>query len=163
MVHLLFDYDGTLHDCLAIYAPAVQEAYDTLVARGYAAPKTWDKEAVRPWIGLSPAKMWERFQPHLPPAEKQARSAQIGQRMLKLAQAGKALARRLPCHRGPGAGRGDGHAKPRACGGMPVWLWRGGGTGSGGLAGSDAGGTALLCRAVHSPEELRRIVAADCA
>lgn len=90
MVNLLFDYDGTLHDCLTIYAPAVQEAYDTLVARGYAAAKTLDTETIRPWIGLPPMEMWERFQPHLSPVEKQAGSAQIGRRMLELAQAGKA-------------------------------------------------------------------------
>lgn len=90
MVNLLFDYDGTLHDSLAIYTPAVQEAYDTLVAQGHAAPKTWTEDTVRGWIGLSAAEMWNQFQPHLSPQEKQAGSAQIGRRMLELADEGKA-------------------------------------------------------------------------
>ena len=90
MVNLLFDYDGTLHDSLAIYAPAVQAVYNDLVAEGYAPPKVWDKETIRQWIGLSPGEMWDRFQPNLPQQEKQARSAQIGHRMLELVQAGQA-------------------------------------------------------------------------
>ena len=35
MINLLFDYDGTLHDSLRIYAPALQTAYDRLVRLGY--------------------------------------------------------------------------------------------------------------------------------
>lgn len=90
MVYLLFDYDGTLHDSLAIYAPAVQEAYDTLVAKGLAQPKTWDRETIRQWIGLSPQAMWDQFQPHLSREEKQAGSTQIGRRMQELAEEGQA-------------------------------------------------------------------------
>lgn len=90
MVYLLFDYDGTLHDSLAIYAPAVQETYDTLVAKGLAQPKTWDRETIRQWIGLSPQAMWDQFQPHLSREEKQAGSAQIGRRMQELAEEGQA-------------------------------------------------------------------------
>lgn len=90
MVNLLFDYDGTLHDSLAIYAPAVQDAYDTLVAQGLATPKAWTEDMVRRWIGLTSAEMWSQFQPHLTPRETQAGSAQIGRRMLELAEAGKA-------------------------------------------------------------------------
>lgn len=90
MVQLLFDYDGTLHDSLAIYAPAVQQAYDTLVSKGLAQPKTWDRDTIRHWIGLSPEEMWNRFQPHLSQEEKQAGSAQIGRRMQELVEEGRA-------------------------------------------------------------------------
>ena len=90
MVYLLFDYDGTLHDSLAIYAPAVQEAYDTLVSKGLAEPKTWERETIRKWIGLSPEEMWNQFQPHLSQEEKQSGSAQIGQRMQELVEEGRA-------------------------------------------------------------------------
>ena len=86
MVNLLFDYDGTLHDSLAIYAPAVQEAYDTLVTKGLAQPKTWERETIRQWIGLSPQAMWDQFQPNLSQTEKQAGSAQIGRRMQELVE-----------------------------------------------------------------------------
>lgn len=90
MVQLLFDYDGTLHDSLAIYAPAVQEAYDTLVTKGLAQPKTWERETIRQWIGLSPQAMWDQFQPNLSQTEKQAGSAQIGRRMQELVEEGRA-------------------------------------------------------------------------
>lgn len=90
MVNLLFDYDGTLHDSLAIYAPAVQAAYDTLVAKGYAAPKTWPRETIRQWIGLTPQEMWDRFQPNLPREEQLARSTQVGEEMLALIGQGRA-------------------------------------------------------------------------
>lgn len=90
MVYLLFDYDGTLHDSLAIYAPAVQDAYDTLVTKGLAEPKIWERETIRQWIGLSPNEMWDRFQPHLSQEEKQAGSTQIGRRMQELVEEGRA-------------------------------------------------------------------------
>ena len=90
MVNLLFDYDGTLHDSLAIYAPAVQEAYDTLVTKGLAQPKTWERETIRQWIGLSPQAMWDQFQPNLSQTEKQAGSARIGRRMQELVEEGRA-------------------------------------------------------------------------
>ena len=45
MVNLLFDYDGTLHDSLAIYAPAVLAAYDDLASRGLALGDPPDRSA----------------------------------------------------------------------------------------------------------------------
>ncbi len=90
MVNLLFDYDGTLHDSLHIYAPAFQTAYDRLAERGYAPPRRWSMEEVRPWIGLSPGEMWDRFMPDLPEEEKRASSALIGDQMLELIRAGQA-------------------------------------------------------------------------
>lgn len=55
MVNLLFDYDGTLHDSLAIYAPAVRAAYDALAARGLAEGEPPGVEAIRRWIGMAPS------------------------------------------------------------------------------------------------------------
>ena len=68
MVNLLFDYDGTLHDSLRIYAPALQTAYDRLVRLGYVPARRWSADEVRQWIGLSPGEMWDRFLPDLPAA-----------------------------------------------------------------------------------------------
>lgn len=90
MVNLLFDYDGTLHDSLQIYAPAFQTAYDRLVGLGYAAPKVWAPRELRQWIGLPPAEMWRQFMPELPVLEQQASSALIGARMLELIREGRA-------------------------------------------------------------------------
>lgn len=90
MTNLLFDYDGTLHDSLQIYAPAFQTAYDRLAALGYAPPKRWGAEAARAWIGLSPEEMWNRFMPNLPEAEKRTSGALIGEEMLALIRSGRA-------------------------------------------------------------------------
>lgn len=90
MVYLLFDYDGTLHDSLAIYAPAVREAYDDLAERGLAVGGPPDLETIRQWIGLSPQAMWDQFQPNLSREEKQAGSAQVGRRMQELVEEGRA-------------------------------------------------------------------------
>ena len=38
MTGLLFDYDGTLHESLRIYAPAMQAVYDGLSDRGWLRP-----------------------------------------------------------------------------------------------------------------------------
>lgn len=90
MVNLLFDYDGTLHDSLAIYAPAVRAAYDDLAARGLAAGEPPGLEAIRRWIGMAPAEMWDQFQPQLSFQEKQAGGAYIGRRMQELVEEGQA-------------------------------------------------------------------------
>ena len=90
MVNLLFDYDGTLHDSLRIYAPALQTAYDRLVRLGYVPARRWSADEVRQWIGLSPGEMWDRFLPDLPAAEKQTSGALIGDRMLALIRQGQA-------------------------------------------------------------------------
>lgn len=90
MVNLLFDYDGTLHDSLAIYAPAVRAAYDALAARGLTEGEPPSVEAIRRWIGMAPSEMWEQFQPQLSFGEKQAGGTYIGRRMQELAEAGRA-------------------------------------------------------------------------
>lgn len=90
MVNLLFDYDGTLHDSLAIYAPAVRAAYDALAARGLAEGEPPGVEAIRRWIGMAPSEMWEQFQPQLSFGEKQAGGTYIGRRMQELVEAGQA-------------------------------------------------------------------------
>ena len=66
MTNLLFDYDGTIHDSLHIYVPAVQSAYDRLASLGYAAPRRWTGPQLQRWIGYPPLEMWNQFQPRLP-------------------------------------------------------------------------------------------------
>ena len=44
MPNLLFDYDGTLHDSMKIYAPSVQLAWDRLAAKGLTEPRTLSEE-----------------------------------------------------------------------------------------------------------------------
>ena len=71
MTGLLFDYDGTLHESLRIYAPAMQAVYDGLSDRG-----------VRSWIGMPPERAWDCLLPGLAEAEKRRAIEQVGTGML---------------------------------------------------------------------------------
>lgn len=90
MANIIFDYDGTLHDSLAIYYPAFCYAYEYLVKKGYAANKRWSKEEVKKWIGYSSKDMWNAFMPNLPQDQKQLCSTMIGEKMMALMKEGKA-------------------------------------------------------------------------
>lgn len=90
MANLIFDYDGTLHDCGVIYCPAFRKAYDTLVERGYVRERCWSDSEITPWLGYSAKEMWDSFAPDLPQSEKERCSQLIGGEMLQLVRAGEA-------------------------------------------------------------------------
>lgn len=90
MVNLLFDYDGTLHDCIKIYAPAFRMAYDILVSCGYASARDWTESEISSWLGYSARDMWDSFAPKLPLQEKERCSQLIGAEMLRLTECGQA-------------------------------------------------------------------------
>lgn len=83
MVRVLLDYDGTLHDCLKIYAPAFQRAYQTLVDGGFRPPKDWRPQELAGWLGMSPKDMWAEFAPDLPEKLREQCSQIIFQEMLR--------------------------------------------------------------------------------
>ena len=70
MPNLLFDYDGTLHDSMKIYAPSVQLAWDRLAAKGLTEPRTLSEEELRPCIGMTPDEMWGYFAMNIGEEEK---------------------------------------------------------------------------------------------
>lgn len=88
--YILFDYDGTLHDSLSIYAPAFKKAYDYLVANGYATPRNWEDHEISKWLGFSSKEMWNNFMPHLPEEAKLYCSTLIGHHMVGAIQTKKA-------------------------------------------------------------------------
>lgn len=90
MTGLLFDYDGTLHESLRLYAPAMQAVYDRLVDRGLAPPRQLTDREVRTWIGLPPEAAWDRLLPGLPEAEKRQAIEQVGTGMLSRIEGGGA-------------------------------------------------------------------------
>ena len=90
MTGLLFDYDGTLHESLRIYAPAMQAVYDGLADRGLAPPRQLTDREVRSWIGMSPERAWEQLLPGLPEAEKRRAIEQVGAGMLARIEGGGA-------------------------------------------------------------------------
>ncbi|MBQ8297186.1 MAG: HAD family hydrolase [Ruminococcus sp.] len=90
MTNLIFDYDGTLHNCLKIYKPAFLKAYDWLVENGYAEPRTFSDYEIGYWLGFSGNDMWTMFQPKLPQDKRDICREIIGNEMGALCDAGEA-------------------------------------------------------------------------
>ena len=63
---VVFDYDGTLHECLRIYKPALQKAWDQLVAMGYKQPRQLRDEDCACWLGINVWDMWAGLAPEAP-------------------------------------------------------------------------------------------------
>ncbi|MFT4145966.1 MAG: HAD family hydrolase [Mobilitalea sp.] len=90
MTNLLFDYDGTLHNSIYIYAPAFRTAYSYLVENGFADPKEFTDSEISYWLGYTAHEMWKCFLPKLSERQKQKCSEIIGKEMIKLIKQGKA-------------------------------------------------------------------------
>ncbi len=87
---IFFDYDGTLHNGLKIYAPAFREAYAYLVENYYAEPREWTDKEISYWLGFAPMEMWNRFMPGIPEETKVTCSGIISSTMKALTEEGKA-------------------------------------------------------------------------
>jgi len=74
---LFFDFDGTIHNALPIYMPALQSVYDTLVLKGLRNPKTFSEEDGYPFLGQTAKEMWESFGPDLSDEDKSYYANQI--------------------------------------------------------------------------------------
>lgn len=90
MANLIFDYDGTLHESLCIYAPAFRFGYSHLVRAGLAPGKEFSDTEISRWLGFSAKDMWKNFMPELPQPERDLCSGIIGDEMVRLTLAGKA-------------------------------------------------------------------------
>lgn len=90
MANIIFDYDGTLHDCIKIYAPAFRKAYDHLVYTGLVHQKSYTDYEISKWLGFSAKDMWDNFAPHISEKEKTFCSQIIGDEMLRLIKNGQA-------------------------------------------------------------------------
>ena len=49
---LIFDYDGTIHDTMRIYRPAVRRAFQWLREQGHTVPETSDRQ-IASWLGMN--------------------------------------------------------------------------------------------------------------
>jgi len=88
---LFFDYDGTLHDSLRLYAPGFRKVYDFLVEEGLANAKTWSDKEISYWLGFNPQDMWEDFMPGLSHSMREQCSEMIGQEMTRQMEEAKPL------------------------------------------------------------------------
>ncbi|WP_353893837.1 HAD family hydrolase [Proteinivorax hydrogeniformans] len=87
---IFFDYDGTLHDSLKIYAPAFRKAYAFLVENGHANPRDWSDKDISHWLGFTSKDMWQQFMSNLNKDIKDKASTIIGAEMKKQLAGGKA-------------------------------------------------------------------------
>lgn len=90
MVNLLFDYDGTLHDTLHIYAPSLQEVFAHLVAAGHAEERRLTREEMQRFIGYTREEMWASFLPDASLAVREAAGQRVGELMAEKIAAGEA-------------------------------------------------------------------------
>jgi phosphoglycolate phosphatase len=90
MANLIFDYDGTLHESIYIYAPAFRKAQKYLLDKKLIEPIIYTDKQISSWLGFTAKEMWEDFAPHLTQEEKGICSKIIGDEMLHLISQGKA-------------------------------------------------------------------------
>lgn len=88
--NIIFDYDGTIHNSIKIYAPAFRKAYSYLVENKYVQEKEFTDKEISKWLGFSSKDMWNNFMPNLPDKEKQKCSNIIGTNMIKFIKENKA-------------------------------------------------------------------------
>lgn len=88
---IFFDYDGTLHNSISIYAPAFRRAYAFLVKAGAAKERPWTEQEISCWLGYNPAEMWKKFMPGLKEELRQQSSLIISEEMARLTGQGKAV------------------------------------------------------------------------
>lgn len=90
MANLIFDYDGTLHESLCIYAPAFRLGYSQLVTKGLVPNKEFSDAEISRWLGFSAKDMWDNFLTELPQSDRDLCSGIIGDEMVRLTLTGKA-------------------------------------------------------------------------
>jgi len=92
---IIFDYDGTLHNCAIVYQAAFLKVYDQLIEDGFARPRTFTDEEMNRWLGCSASDMWNTFMPQLSKKQQDDYSKLIGKYMNIYLHEGKA--RWYPC------------------------------------------------------------------
>lgn len=87
---IYFDYDGTIHDCIKIYAPAFRKSYDFLVENKKAQPRQWEDSEIQKWLGYTSKEMWKNFMVDLEESIKNEASSIIGKEMERSILSGNA-------------------------------------------------------------------------
>lgn len=90
MPTIFFDYDGTLHDTIRVYAPAFRTGYAQLVSQGLAQPREFTDEWIASWLGWTITDMWNAFMPELTEEQWRPISRLIGMEMFRLIDEGHA-------------------------------------------------------------------------
>lgn len=87
---LVLDYDGTLHESMAIYEPAVRHALHWLIGCGYVQSDDLTTADIAGWLGYTGKDMWDSVLPHADQEVKNQASALVGEHMMQGIREGKA-------------------------------------------------------------------------
>ena len=79
---LVLDYDGTIHETLKIYEPAMRKVFQWLEDRKYAEIGAVPQKKIASWLGMNSRDMWNSFQPGLAEERKEEASARVGKDMV---------------------------------------------------------------------------------
>ena len=90
-MNIIMDFDGTIHDCAAIYVPAFRVGHKYLVDSGLMEYREYPDEEVISYLGFSPKEMWNRFAPDLADSEKKKVTLMVSDHMAELTENGKAV------------------------------------------------------------------------
>lgn len=87
---IFFDYDGTLHNSIYIYTPALNKAYQYLVKLGLVENKVWEHHELIHWLGYNSKDMWKKFMPNLDEELRLKASKIVGEEMVRQIEIGNA-------------------------------------------------------------------------
>lgn len=79
---IFFDYDGTLHNSIHIYTPALNKAYKFLAELGLVDNKIWQNDELIHWLGYNSKEMWQKFMPDLDEEIRLQASKIVGEEMM---------------------------------------------------------------------------------
>jgi phosphoglycolate phosphatase len=85
---LILDFDGTVHDSMAVYEPSFRRAMKELEQAGWMEQRDYSTEEIRHWIGFNPQEMWRAFRPDLSKAQRAYGSSLIGKYMEEAVEKG---------------------------------------------------------------------------
>ncbi len=90
---LIFDYDGTIHETLRVYGPAIQHAIETYRQKGVLSDEKVrgvSMDTIAGWLGMNAKQMWLQFAPELSQQMRDAISDEVGAYMIAALQRGDA-------------------------------------------------------------------------
>lgn len=79
---LIFDYDGTIHNTVKIYEPAVRAVHDWLKENGHCPPPDLTSDRIKGWLGMNYKEMWEDFMPGLSKEVRDEAARRVGDFMV---------------------------------------------------------------------------------
>jgi phosphoglycolate phosphatase len=85
---LIFDYDGTIHETLRIYEPAMRDSFCWLFQQyGIKVPEISDRQ-IASWLGVNSIDTWQLILPDCPENIREEASDHVAAHMAKLVEQG---------------------------------------------------------------------------